>query len=303
VVKAVENVTFSLNAGETLGLVGESGSGKSMTCLSLMRLVPEPAGKIVRGQVFLQGEDLLKKTKKEMEKIRGKKISMILQDPMTALNPVFTVGEQVTEAIALHQRLKGIQLAEKAKQVLRLVRIASPEARFRNYPHELSGGMRQRVVGAMALSCEPDILIADEPTTSLDVTIQAQYLQLLKELQEQSGMAMIFVTHDFGIVALMCSNVAVMYAGTILEMADTRELYNNPLHPYTVALMQAVPRADKRIERLESIEGQPPPLHRLPQGCSFNPRCTSRCKNCSEEEFPPAIEVSPNHWVKCWLYV
>ncbi len=301
-VKAVEDVSFSLKKRETFGLVGESGSGKSMTCLSIIRLVPEPAGRIVGGQVLFKGEDLLKKSDAEMRKIRGKEISMILQDPMTALNPVFTIGNQVAEAIKLHQRLAGEELLNKTRRILELVGISSPETRMRNYPHELSGGMRQRVVGAMALSCQPSLLIADEATTSLDVTIQAQYLRLLKEIQEQFHLAQIFVTHDFGIVARMCNKVAVMYAGTIVEMADVRELFDHPLHPYTVALMQAVPRADERIEKLKSINGQPPPLHNLPPGCSFSPRCSSQSKECNPEASPPGMEVGPGHLVKCWLY-
>ena len=301
VVRAVEDVSFTLRKGETLGLVGESGSGKSVMCLSIMRLLPKPAGRIVGGQIFFEGEDLLKKSEGEMRKIRGKKISMILQDPMTALNPVFSIGDQVMETIWLHQGLRGKELVERAKRILELVGISAPEARLRNYPHQLSGGMRQRVVGAIALSCQPPLLIADEPTTSLDVTIQAQYLRLLKEIQGQMGLALIFITHDFGIVARMCSQVAVMYAGTIVEMADVRELYDHPVHPYTVALMEAVPRAEQRLERLNSIEGQPPPLHLLPPGCSFSPRCLSRNNKCNPGEFPPRVDVSSGHWVKCWL--
>lgn len=302
VVKAVHDVSFALDKGETLGLVGESGSGKSMTCLSIMGLVPKPAGRIVDGQIIFDGEDLLKKNEKQMNQIRGARISMILQDPMTALNPVFTVGDQVCEAIRLHQRLKGKALLKKAKQILTLVGISSPETRLRLYPHELSGGMRQRVVGAIALSCQPSLLMADEPTTSLDVTIQAQYLRLLRDIQQRSGVALLFVTHDFGIVARMCRRVAVMYAGTIVEMAELRDLYDHPLHPYTVALMQAVPRAKQKIERLNSIEGQPPPLHHLPRGCSFRPRCRSRFEKCDSKKFPPNVARSSGHWVKCWLY-
>ena len=302
VVKAVHDVSFTLDKGETLGLVGESGSGKSMTCLSIMGLVPKPAGRIVDGQIIFDGEDLLKKNEKQMNQIRGARISMILQDPMTALNPVFTVGDQVCEAIRLHQRLKGKALLKKAKQILTLVGISSPETRLRLYPHELSGGMRQRVVGAIALSCQPSLLMADEPTTSLDVTIQAQYLRLLRDIQQRSGVALLFVTHDFGIVARMCRRVAVMYAGTIVEMAELRDLYDRPLHPYTVALMQAVPRAKQKIERLNSIEGQPPPLHHLPPGCSFRPRCRSRSEKCDSKKFPPNVARSSGHWVKCWLY-
>jgi len=237
-VKAVDGVSFCLKEGETLGLVGESGCGKSITCLSLLRLVPEPAGRIVGGEILLQGEDLLKKSEKEMREIRGAKISMILQDPMTSLNPVFTIGNQLTEAIKIHRGLKGKDLRERAVNMLKMVRISSPEERLRNWPHQLSGGMRQRVVAAISLSCEPRLLVADEPTTSLDATIQIQFLHLLHEVQQQVGLTMIFVTHDFGIVARMCNRVAVMYAGKIVEMAEVRELFNHAAHPYTEALIK-----------------------------------------------------------------
>lgn len=302
VVKAVDGVSFSLNKGETLGLVGESGCGKSMTCLSILRLVPEPAGRIVGGEILLEGEDLIRKSDKEMRRIRGRRISMILQDPMTSLNPVFSIGKQVTEGIKLHQGLRGRDLLNKAKQMLELVNIPSPEMRLRAYPHQLSGGMRQRVVGAISLSCKPDILIADEPTTSLDTTLQAQYLRLLKDLQTELGLAMIFVTHDFGIVAHVCSKVAVMYAGRIVETAEVRELFNHPIHPYTVALMKALPKMEEKVEILASIEGQPPLLHHLPPGCSFASRCLSQNEKCKLGEFPPSSEVSAGHRVSCWLY-
>ena len=245
VVKAVDGVSFSVNQAQTFGLVGESGCGKSVSCLSILRLVPEPAGRIVGGRILLGGENLLEKTEEKMRKIRGSRISMILQDPMTSLNPVFTIGDQLFEALQLHRHLKGQSLLDRGKELLKKVGIASPEFRLRNYPHELSGGMKQRVVGAIALSCEPHLLICDEPTTSLDVTIQAQYLSLLKELQQQAGLTMIFVTHDFGIVARMCDRVGVMYAGRMVEVADCRELFNNPTHPYTKALMSSVPKLDE----------------------------------------------------------
>lgn len=301
-VKAVDGVSFTLKEGETLGLVGESGCGKSVTCLSLLRLVPEPAARIAGGQILLGGEDLLKKSKEEMRKIRGSKISMILQDPMTSLNPVFNIGNQLTEAIKLHRGLRGKSLRQRAREMLEKVRISSPEARLRNYPHELSGGMKQRVVGAIALSCEPHLLIADEPTTSLDATIQAQYLKLLCELQKQVRLTMIFVTHDFGIVARMCSRVAVMYAGKIVEIADVRELFNHPLHPYTKLLMKSVPRVEEGIERLVSIEGQPPPLHHLPPGCVFALRCPCVEDGCRLKEYPPSVQVTDGHSVSCWKY-
>jgi len=300
--KAVDGVSFSVNQAQTFGRVGESGCGKSVSCLSILRLVPEPAGRIVGGRILLGGENLLEKTEDKMRKIRGSRISMILQDPMTSLNPVFTIGDQLFEALQLHRHLKGQSLLDRGKELLKKVGIASPEFRLRNYPHELSGGMKQRVVGAIALSCEPHLLICDEPTTSLDVTIQAQYLRLLKELQQQAGLTMIFVTHDFGIVARMCDRVGVMYAGRMVEVADCRELFNNPTHPYTKALMSSVPKLEMREERLLSIEGEPPALYNLPTGCSFAPRCTSRSTECKMEEFPPSVEVGDGHWVNCWRY-
>lgn len=300
VAKAVDGVSFSLKAGETLGLVGESGSGKSVTCLSILRLVPEPAGKIVAGEVIFEGSNLLAKSEAEMRRIRGRKISIVLQDPMTSLNPVLSIGDQVTETIRLHQKLKGQSLWDKAKDILRLVRIPSPEIRLRNFPHQLSGGMRQRVSGAISLSCEPRLLIADEPTTSLDVTIQAQYLALLKDIQAQTGLAMIFVTHDFGIVARMCDTVAVMYAGRIVEIAALREIFAHPQHPYSIALMKSVPRVEKRVDRLTGIGGQPPSLFALPLGCSFSPRCGSRTEKC-EQVAPPSVAVGADHRVSCWL--
>jgi oligopeptide/dipeptide ABC transporter ATP-binding protein len=300
VVKAVDGVSFTLGAGETLGLVGESGCGKSMTALSILRLQPRPAGRIVGGQVLLQGEDLLQKSEREMRDIRGRQISMILQDPMQSLNPVFNVGEQIAEALRIHQGLEGPTLWEQARDLLRRVKIPSPELRLRAYPHQMSGGMRQRVVGAISLACRPAILIADEPTTSLDVTIQAQYLRLLKGLQEEMGLAMIFITHDFGIVAKMCDRVAVMYAGRIVESAEVRELFNHPRHPYTVALLNSVPRLETKIERLSSIEGQPPSLYDLPAGCPFAPRCPHARDRC-REEYPPEVAVAEGHRVSCWM--
>ena len=244
--KAVDGVSFTLRRGETLGLVGESGCGKSMTCLSILRLHPRPASRIVGGQVLFRGEDLLQKSEPEMRRYRGRHLAMILQDPMTALNPVFTVGNQLAEPLRLHQRLRGRTLWQQAAEVMRLVRIPAPETRLGAYPHQLSGGMRQRAVGAIALSCNPDVLIADEPTTALDVTIQAAYLALLKEIQARVGLSILFVTHDFGVVARMCDRVAVMYAGKIVELADTRTLFERPAHPYTEALLHSVPDVQAR---------------------------------------------------------
>lgn len=300
VAKAVDGVSFSLEKGESLGLVGESGCGKSVTCLSLLRLVPQPAGRIVGGRILMEGENLLEKSEREMRKVRGRKIAIIPQDPMSSLDPVFSVGNQLSEAIKLHQKLKGRGIWNKAKEMLRLVRIPSPEDRLRSFPHQLSGGMRQRVVGAISLSCQPRLLIADEATTSLDVTIQAQYLALLTEMRQQLGVALIFVTHDFGIVERMCDRVAVMYAGKIVEEAPVRGLFDAPSHPYTVALMRSVPKVEEKVERLAGIEGQPPPLYDLPPGCSFLPRCTVAKKECQLS--PPRVMVGEEHWASCWRY-
>lgn len=300
VVKAVDGVSFHVAEGETLGIVGESGSGKSMTCLSLLRLVPPPAGRIVSGEVILNGEDLLLKSIKEMRKIRGGAISMILQDPMTSLNPVFTIGNQLSEPIMIHQGLDKKSAWEKAKDMLARVKIPLPEIRVSEYPHQMSGGMRQRIVGAMALSCQPNLLIADEPTTALDVTIQAQFLQLLQNIQKEFNLALIVVTHDFGIVAKICDRVAVMYAGKMVETAPIREIFNNPRHPYTRALMHSLPRLDKNLKRLPSIQGQPPDLGKLPPGCSFAPRC-SEVKNICRLEVPPESRPAEGHTLSCWL--
>ncbi|MBI4768443.1 MAG: ABC transporter ATP-binding protein [Deltaproteobacteria bacterium] len=302
VVKAVDGVSFHVAEGETLGIVGESGSGKSITCLSLLRLVPPPAGRIVSGEVILNGEDLLSKSIKEMRKIRGAEISMILQDPMTSLNPVFTIGNQLSEPIMIHQGLDKKSAWEKAKEMLTRVKIPLPEIRVGEYPHQMSGGMRQRIVGAMALSCQPKLLIADEPTTALDVTIQAQFLQLLQSIQKEFRLALIVVTHDFGIVAKICDRVAVMYAGKMVETAPIREIFNNPRHPYTRALMNSLPKMDKNLKRLHSIKGQPPDLGNLPPGCSFAPRCTEALKICLEE-IPPESIPAEGHSLSCWLAV
>jgi oligopeptide/dipeptide ABC transporter ATP-binding protein len=300
VIKAVDGVSFSIEEGETLGLVGESGSGKSITCLSLLKLVPQPAGRIVGGQVLLNGEDLIPKSEKEMRQIRGKRISMILQEPMTSLNPVFTIVNQVAEPIRMHQKLDKKRAWEKVKEMLRLVKIPSPEVRMKEYPHQMSGGMRQRIVGAMMLSCQPGLLIADEPTTALDVTIQAQFLKLIKDIQRDTNLAMIVVTHDFGIVAKVCDQVAVMYAGKIVENAPIRELFNNPQHPYTQALMDSLPKMEQKVKRLYSIEGQPPDLGDLPPGCSFSPRCLKAMDICLQEN-PGHTVVKEGHILSCWL--
>lgn len=301
VVKAVDDISFTVREGETLGLVGESGCGKSNTALSLLRLIPEPPGRIVGGQVVFEGEDLLSKSEKDMRKIRGKKISLILQDPINSLNPSFTIGKQVTETIRLHQMLRGNALVQKAKEALQLVRIPSPQERLHNYPHELSGGMNQRVVGAIALSCQPRLLIADEPTTALDVTIQAQYLSMLKGIQKQTKMSILFITHNFGVLGRLCDRVAIMYAGKIVEMAYIEDLFSRPLHPYTSALIAAVPKLHGKLEKLVSIDGQPPALHHLPSGCSFAPRCKFRNEKCTMD-IPPLLDKGNEHWVSCWKY-
>jgi oligopeptide/dipeptide ABC transporter ATP-binding protein len=298
-VKAVDGVSFELRKGETLGIVGESGSGKSVTMLSLMRLIPIPPGRIVEGTITLDGEDLLQLSESEMSKVRGSKIALIIQDPMTSLNPVFTIGNQVTEAIRIHQDIPKRSVMEKALEVLRKVNIPAAESRIRDYPHQLSGGMRQRVVGAIGISCQPLVLIADEPTTSLDVTIQAQYLKLLRDLQQESGMSLIFITHDFGIVAKMCDRVAVMYAGKIVEEGSVRDIFNKPSHPYTEALLASVPKMEEDVDRLYAIEGQPPLLHDLPVGCSFADRCPYVMDRC-REEYPPEFPVDEGHYSACW---
>ncbi len=301
-IKAVDGVDFSVEEGTALGLVGESGCGKSITSLSILRLVPEP-GRIESGEIRFQGEDLLQKSEEEMRRIRGKQISMILQDPMSSLNPSFSIGDQVAEVIRLHQGIRGRSLWDKVLETLRSVRIPSPESRLHDYPHMFSGGMRQRVAGAIAISCAPRLLIADEPTTSLDVTTQAMYLRLLKEIQMQSGMGLIFITHDFGIVAKMCDRVGVMYAGKIIENAPVREIFNHPMHPYTRALMESVPKLEKKVTRLFNIPGQPPSLYDVPEGCAFQVRCPSSAPRCLTDRFPPVIEAAKDHWVRCWKNV
>jgi oligopeptide/dipeptide ABC transporter ATP-binding protein len=299
--RAVDGVSFSVAEGETLGIVGESGSGKSMTCLSLVRLVPRGAARIVGGRVRLDGEDLLAKSETEMQAIRGRKVAMILQDPMSSLNPVFSVGMQLREPVAMYHRLRGRALTQRATALLASVRIPSPAARLRAFPHQLSGGMRQRVVGAMAIAAPPRLLIADEPTTSLDLTIQAQYLGLLQELQQQHRLAMIFVTHDLGIVARVCDRVAVMYGGRIVEIGPVRRLFTAPAHPYTRALLDAIPRLGARRDRLAAIEGQPPDLMTLPPGCAFAPRCPDVMDRCRTQA-PPESRVGADHATRCWLH-
>ena len=300
-VKAVDGVSFQLRQGETLGIVGESGCGKSMTALSLLRLVPKPAGRIVGGEVWLNGQDILQIGDDEMRQVRGRQISMILQDPQTSLNPVFTIGNQLTEALAITRKESRKGLLSRGLEALRNVNVAAPERRMVDFPHQMSGGMKQRVVGAIAMSSEPQVIIADEPTTALDVTIQLQYLRLLREIQANTGMAIIFITHDFGVIARMCDRVAVMYAGRIVEQGAVRDLFNEPSHPYTQALINSVPKLEERVDRLYSIEGQPPLLSNLPEGCRFEPRCEFAAERC-REAYPPTFDIRQEHTADCWRH-
>jgi len=300
IVKAVQDVSFEVNAGEVLGIVGESGCGKSITSMSILRLIPQPQGKIVHGSIRFKGQDLLTIPENEMRKIRGNKISLISQDPMTSLNPVLTIGEQIMEAIMLHQGLNRKDAHERAIEMLKIVGIPSPEERVDQYPHEFSGGMRQRAIIAMALSCEPEILIADEPTTALDVTIQAQILDLMREIKHTRNAAIVLITHDLGVIAEMCDKVAVMYAGKIVEYTDVYTLFKSPGHPYTIGLLNSIPRIDMKKDRLEPIDGQPPNLVNLPKGCSFSPRCKEVQPLCHTKD-PPLITIAPKQKVRCLL--
>jgi peptide/nickel transport system ATP-binding protein len=298
VIRAVDGVSFSLSDGETLGLVGESGCGKTTTCLSIVGLLP-PSGRFVGGSIEFEGQDLTRLSARAMQRVRGRRIAMILQDPMASLNPLFTIYRQVAEPAFFHQRIRGRSLKERVESLLRSVRIPSPATRMREYPHQMSGGMRQRIVGAIALSGGPKLIIADEPTTNLDVTIQAQYLDLLKDIQRETGVALIFVTHDLGIVARMCDKVAVMYAGKIVEYRPVRQLFNDPKHPYTKALLGSVPKLGSK-EPLDTIPGQPPNLARLPSGCHFHPRCAAAMPRCALEE-PGGFGVGDGGMARCWL--
>jgi peptide/nickel transport system ATP-binding protein len=299
VVKAVDGISFHVNEGESFGIVGESGCGKSVTGLSILRLLQEPVGQIVDGKIILDGVNLLELDKKEMRTYRGRVISMILQDPMSSLNPVYTIGDQIGESIRLHQDLPENMIEPEIIDSLRLLKIPTPETILGNYPFQLSGGMRQRVVGSIAMSCRPRLLIADEPTTALDATIQAQYIALFKDIQEKTNVAIIFITHDFGVVANICHRVAVMYAGKIVETAPTREIFKAPRHPYTSALINSVPLLDRKTERLYSIEGQPPSLLNLPPGCRFASRCPVARDKCRQQE-PHEVSISSDHTVSCW---
>jgi oligopeptide/dipeptide ABC transporter ATP-binding protein len=301
VIKAVDGVDFKVNKGQTLGIVGESGCGKSITSLSIMRLIASPPGKIVGGEVLFKGQNLLALSEEKMRHIRGNEISMIFQEPMTSLNPVYSVGEQIAESIRIHQKLNRKKAWEKAVDMLKLVGIPSPEKRAKQEPHELSGGMRQRVMIAMALACNPELLVADEPTTALDVTIQAQILDLLKKLQEDFGSAVIMITHDLGVVADTCDMVAVMYAGKVVEYTDVDSLFEKPKHPYTEGLLNSIPRIDEDREELLAIEGSVPSPTDMPIGCRFAPRCPYATALC-HEKLPDLLSLEEDSQVRCWIY-
>ena len=303
VVHAVNSLSYELAHGEALGIVGESGCGKSVSALSLMRLLPEPPAQIGANSIVFDGIDLLALPQDQMRSVRGRQIAMIFQDPMTSLNPVLTVGRQIAEALEEHLGLDGRTAINRAVELLELVGIPDARERVKQYPHQFSGGMRQRAMIAMAISCQPKLLIADEPTTALDVTIQAQILDIIRRLRREFGMALILITHDLGVVAGMCDRVAVMYAGYVVEQAPTDQIFGDPRHPYTIGLLRSVPRVDRVLERdLSSIEGTPPDLANLPLGCAFAPRCTHFGEHC-KAEMPPLVEVSPGHIVRCWTDV
>jgi len=301
-VKAIDCVSLSIDRGQTLCLVGESGSGKSVTSLAIMRLLEFAGGRILEGSIRLAGNELTEQTQRQMIRIRGNQMAMIFQEPMSALNPVFTVGDQIAESIRLHQRKRKSEAKVMAVDLLRMVGIPDPETRARQYPHELSGGMCQRVVIAIALACRPELLIADEPTTALDVTVQAQLLDLLQQLQRELGMSMLLITHDMGIAARMADQIAVMYAGVVVEMGSVEALFDQPAHPYTVGLMQSVPSMEgERLSELHTIQGHVPALHAIPAGCRFHPRCPRAMPRCTSEA-PPMMAVGPQQQAACWLY-
>lgn len=304
VAKAVDHVNLRIESGKTLGLVGESGCGKSVTAHSIIKLIPEPPGKIVNGSILFEGDDLLKKTEQQMRSIRGAKISMIFQEPMTSLNPVFPVGDQVGEVIKLHKHLNKKEIKERVIEMFRLVGIPAPEKRLNDYPHQMSGGMRQRIMIAMALSCNPKLMIADEPTTALDVTIQAQILELMNKLKDETGSSILFITHDLGVIAEMAQNVAVMYAGRMVEYADVKTLFTNPKHPYTIGLMHSIPILGEKTEtgRLNTIKGVVPSLFNLPKGCHYCDRCPDVFDDCHDVE-PQMVSVGENHVARCLKYV
>jgi len=305
IARAVDDVSFHLSKGETLGLVGESGCGKSVTALSIMRLIPEPPGRVVHGTIDFDGINLLKLPMSEMRSIRGNRISMIFQEPMTSLNPVFTIGDQISEMFVLHQKLSKKESWGRTIEMLGLVQIPSPERRVHEYPHQLSGGMRQRAMIAMALSCDPEILIADEPSTALDVTIQAQVIDLMVQLKKDFDAAIILITHDLGVVAEIAQRIEVMYAGKVVEEAQTLAIFEDPKHPYTRGLLKSIPKLGQRArhgrQRLQEISGIVPSLYELPSGCSFYPRCPDAVAVC-QEQAPDLIDLGGAHWVRCWLH-
>ena len=301
VVHAVDHLNYTLHKGEKLGIVGESGSGKSVSSLGMMQLIPNPPGRITGGEILYHGKDLVKASEKEMQKIRGNEISMIFQEPMTSLNPIIKCGKQIAESLRLHRGMKKKEAMEEAVRMMRAVGIANPEVRAHEYPHQMSGGMRQRFMIAMALACQPQILIADEPTTALDVTIQAQILDLIRELNESMGTSVVFITHDLGVVSELCDTVIVMYTGHIVEQAPVKELFESPKHPYTKGLLNAIPKITRERNPLETIEGMVPnPTERI-EGCSFSPRCPYATDQCRKVE-PPMAELSDGRLVRCWQY-
>ena len=300
VVEAVNKISFDIKKGEVLGLVGETGAGKTTTALGILGLLPAKVGHVIQGSIELEGRDLLKLSEKEMRQIRGKKISMIFQDPMTALNPVKTVGDQIAEVVLLHNQCSKAEALKRAQEMLAMVGIV-PE-RYRDYPHQFSGGMKQRIVIAIALACEPELLIADEPTTALDVTIQAQILDMMRKLQKEQGTSVILITHDLGVVAEMCDNCAVMYGGELVEYGTLEQVFDNPKHPYTRALYKSIPSLDKDVHRLEVIPGLVPDPSDLPEYCSFFERCSEKCDKCNKYD-PVSTEVEPGHYAKCLQYM
>jgi len=304
VVKAVERVTFGIDKGRTLGVLGESGCGKSVTALTIMRLIPDPPGKILEGEITFEGSDLLQLSPGDMRQVRGRDIAMIFQEPMTSLNPVYTIGDQIAETYVIHQRMGKPEAFQRAAEMLRLVGIPAPERRVHEYPHQLSGGMRQRAMIAMAMSCRPKLLIADEPTTALDVTIQAQILDLMLGLQEEVGMAIMIITHDLGVIAEVSDDVVVMYAGQVVECASIETLFLQPRHPYTLGLMSSIPQLGRKFKegkaRLKEIPGLVPNLIRLPPGCLFQPRCPMAFHTCTQQR-PPLFSLDSGHGVRCWL--
>ena len=301
VVRAVDGISFDIKKGETLGMIGESGCGKSVSALSIMRLISEPPGRIMEGEINFQGENLREKSEPEMRRIRGNEIAMVFQEPMTSLNPLFTIGDQIAEAIILHQKVDKREAQFRVIEMLGRVGMPSPERRAHQYPHQLSGGMRQRAMIAMALSCNPDLLIADEPTTALDVTIQAQILELMGRFQKELGMALLLITHNLGVIAEVSDRVVLVYAGKTMEYADVVSIFKRPKHPYLTGLLESVPRLDDVSEELKVIKGAVPTALNLPEGCRFHPRCGKVMEVCKVRA-PRVLEVEKNHWVRCWLY-